>query len=503
MTAAAAPATTAGTVLAGPALNTTARVPTRALLLTLCLANFMATLDVFVVNVALRDIGTHFGGGALSNVSWILNGYAIVFGALLIPAGRLADRFGRKGVFLAGVAVFTAASVGCAASPDLWTLVAFRCLQAAGAAVLVPSSLGLVLTSLPPERVTRSVRIWAITAAVAGGTGPVAGGLLTQLDWRAIFLINLPIGLATLASAARVVPVTTGNQATRLPGPVESLLIIVTVAALSLALVKGTDWGWSDPQITTAWLVALAAGAGFSAVNRRSTAPVVDLALFRSRTFTAANAAMALTAAAMATELLGLSLFLQQSWHWSPIATGASLAPAAVTTFAASQLGPRLLPRMRPSALAGLGCAIAASGQALLVITLHATHTHNYAGAILPGWLLVGIGGGLAIPTIIGTAIADLPVHAAGSGSAVVQMSRQIGSVLGTAILVASLGAAATTDHAAPFLHVWWATTGLWLTATATVIGKRTRSWHRRTPPPQRSAAKGSPATIAIVNPPL
>ena len=124
-------------------------------------------------------------------------------------------------------------------------------------------------------------------------------------------------------------------------------------------------------------------------------------------------------------------------------------------------------------------------------------------GAILPGWLLVGIGGGLAIPTIIGTAIADLPAHAAGSGSAVVQMSRQIGSVLGTAILVASLGAAATTGPTAPFLHVWWATTGLWLTATATVIGKRTRSWHRRTPPPQRSAAKGSPATIAFVNPPL
>src|SRR5579875_3709214 len=138
------------------------------LLAILCLANFMATLDLFVVNVALRDIGTHFGGSALSNVSWVLNAYAIVFGALLIPAGRAADRFGRKGAFITGLAVFTVASLACAVAPDFWALVGFRCLQAVGAAILVPSSLGLVLTALPPERVASGVRAWAVTAAVGG-----------------------------------------------------------------------------------------------------------------------------------------------------------------------------------------------------------------------------------------------------------------------------------------------------------------------------------------------
>src|ERR1700761_3573961 len=172
---------TKSAVLPVPPVSARAGHPSRWLLVTLCLANFMAALDLFVVNVALRGIGAHFGG-PLSDAAWVLNGYAIVFGALLIPAGRAADRFGRKGVFLLGVILFTAASAACAVSPALWVLVAFRGLQAAGAAILVPSSLGLVLTTAPPDRVLRDVRVWAVSSAVAGSAGPVAGGLLAQLD---------------------------------------------------------------------------------------------------------------------------------------------------------------------------------------------------------------------------------------------------------------------------------------------------------------------------------
>ena len=159
------------------------------------LAAFMASLDVFIVNVAFNDIGRDFSGASLSELSWVLNAYAIVYAALLVPAGRMADRYGRKGGFLAGLAVFTASSAACAASAGVWWLVAFRVLQAAGAAVLTPASLGLVVASAPPERRARSVRIWAATGALAAALGPAVGGMLVEASWRWVFLVNVPVGV--------------------------------------------------------------------------------------------------------------------------------------------------------------------------------------------------------------------------------------------------------------------------------------------------------------------
>jgi MFS family permease len=200
----------------------------------LCLASFMATLDLFVVNVALKDIGREFSGQGLSNLSWILNAYAIIFGALLIPAGRMADRYGRRSAFVAGLAVFTTASLACALAPDLWALVAFRCLQAAGAAVLTPASLGLVLTALPAVRVAGGVRLWAVSAALAGAAGPVVGGLLTDASWRWIFVINIPLGLAAAAAALALIPRDSRDRATRIPDLLGSFLLVISVGAASL-----------------------------------------------------------------------------------------------------------------------------------------------------------------------------------------------------------------------------------------------------------------------------
>jgi EmrB/QacA subfamily drug resistance transporter len=427
----------------------------RWLLAILCLANFMAALDLFVVNVALQDIAAHFGG-SLANVSWVLNAYAIVFGALLIPAGRAADRFGRKGAFMFGVILFTAASAACAASPALWALVAFRCVQAAGAAILVPSSLGLVLTTTPADRVLRSVRIWAVSSAVAGSAGPVAGGLLAQADWRWIFLINVPIGLVTLASATRHIPAIARATAACVPSATATALVIVAIGAMSLGVVKGQDWGWADGRVLLSWAVALLAGAAFTVVNRRSSMPVIELALFRDRMFSGANLTMVLGAVALAMQLLGVSLFLQQTWHWSPIATGAAVAPAPLATFAAAKVASRLLPSLRPAPMAAIGFLVIAAGQVLISLSLGGAHSHDYAVAILPGWIVSGIGGGLAVPTITGLATVDLPADASATGSAVLQMARQLGSVLGTSVLVAILGTAAATGTVTAFLRAWW-----------------------------------------------
>ncbi len=461
-------------VLATPASPARAASPGRWLLATLCLANFMAALDLFVVNVALTGIGAHFGG-SLSNVSWVLNGYAIVFGALLIPAGRAADRFGRKGIFMLGVILFTAASAACAVSPALWALVAFRCVQAAGAAILVPSSLGLVLTTTAPDRVLRSVRIWAVSSAVAGSAGPVAGGLLAEADWRLIFLINLPIGLVTLVSAARHVPALARETAAHVPSPAGTALMIIAIGAMSLAVVKGQDWGWTDSRIMLSWAAALLTGAAFTVVNRRSPTPVIDLALFRDRMFSGANLAMVLGATALAMQLLGLTLFLQQSWHWSAIAAGAAIAPAPLATFAAARVAPRLLPRLRPATMAAIGFLVIAAGQVLISLSLGGTHGHDYAIAILPGWIISGLGGGLAVPTITGLATIGLPPGASATGSAVLQMARQLGSVLGTSVLVAILGSAVTAGTATSFLRAWWVCVACYVAAASAAawLGRR------------------------------
>jgi len=157
------------------------------------LAAFMASLDVFIVNVAFDDIGTDFSGATLDQLSWVLSAYAIVYAALLVPAGRIADRYGRKGGFLAGLALFTAASAACAASDGVWWLVGFRIVQAIGAAILTPASLGLVVASAPLEHRERSVRIWAATGAVAAALGPAVGGVLVEASWRWVFLVNVPV----------------------------------------------------------------------------------------------------------------------------------------------------------------------------------------------------------------------------------------------------------------------------------------------------------------------
>jgi len=218
-------------------------------LATLSLANVMALLDLFVVNVALHDIGVglHYQS-SLSDVAWVLNAYALFFGALLIPAGRFADKYGRKATFILGLAVFTVASLACAVSPDLWVLVGFRCVQAAGAAMIIPASLGLVLTTLPPDRVKRGVRVWAVSGAAAGSIGPVVGGLLTALSWRWIFIINLPIGIAAVLVTWKLIPNVRHDRTTRMPDLLGSLMIVVTIGAISLGLLNGPPGDGDRPR---------------------------------------------------------------------------------------------------------------------------------------------------------------------------------------------------------------------------------------------------------------
>jgi len=445
-----------------------------AVLVVLSLAAFMASLDLFIVNVALPDLGRDLRTPALSDLSWVLNGYAIVYAALLVPFGRLADRYGRKGGFLLGVAVFTLASAGCAASGSLELLVVFRLLQAAGAALLTPTSLGLLLTATPPAGRARAVRIWAASGAFAAAAGPALGGVLVDASWRWVFLINLPIGLIALIQAARIVPDSREVGRTPLPDLLGAAILTVAIGALALGLVKGPDWGWTSGSVLGALAVAVAATAWFWERSLHHPVPVVEAALMRVRSFGFANVTAVVFSVAFAGNLLGSVLWMQEVWGYSAVRTGFGVAvgPAMVPIFAA--VGQRLSRRLSVGAITAAGCLLFAVGMSLVGFRL--TVSPSYASVILPAMLVGGAGVGLALPTILSAATADLPPHRSATGSAVVNMSRQIGAVLGIAIFVAVVG----SPHGAPaardaFRAAWVVAAGIAVLAAVAALGMTPR----------------------------
>ncbi|HEY5858400.1 MAG TPA: MFS transporter [Aldersonia sp.] len=437
-------------------------------------AAFMASLDIFIVNVAFDAIGADFAGATLSQLSWVLNAYAIVYAALLIPAGRIADRYGRKGGFLLGLAVFTVASALCAAAEGIWWLVAFRVLQAAGAAMLTPASLGLVVASSPPEIRARSVRIWATSGALAAAFGPVVGGVLVEIDWRWVFLVNVPVGVVALIAAARYVPRSRDESVTRLPDLLGAALLALGIGALTLALVEGPDWGWSSAGVLGAVLVFVVALLGFLYRSARHPAPIIEPELIRVRAFAWSNATALLFSVPFAAALLSNILWMQQVWGYSAIKTGFAIAPGPLMVPIFAVVAHRLSERVPVGRLVAIGCALLGVGA--VVTSLLVDDTPNYATEILPGWLIGGIGVGLALPAILSSATADLPPARAATGSAVVNMSRQMGLALGVSLLVAILGTPVgySAAHAA-FQHAWWAMAAVAIAGAATAIGMTPR----------------------------
>ncbi|MEU4098425.1 MFS transporter [Streptomyces sp. NPDC026673] len=455
------------------------REPRPGLVLAVLAASvFLSALDAFVVNVALTPIGRGVGETSLSRLSWILNGYAIVYAALLVPAGRLTDRYGRKAGFLLGLGVFTLASLGAALSGDLWVLVAFRFLQAAGAAVLTPASLGLVLTTAPPAKVTRHVQIWAASGSLAAAAGPVVGGLLVQAAWQWIFLLNLPIGAVAMVMAVRLLPGGRHGADSRLPDLLGGVLLVVAIGALALGLVQGPEWGWGAAPTIGGFAVAAAALAACLLRSSRHPVPVVDLGLLRDRVFAWANIATLLFYAAFGLQLLGLTLWLQQVWHWSAIETGLGVAPGPAMVFVASALGRRIARRVPVGAVAAMGSALVALGTAWLALT--AGGRLDYVTDVLPGWLAAGVGVGLALPTMISSATSGLPRDRAATGSAIVTMAGQVGSVLGVSGLVVVLSAAGSEGPAHAFSLAWWISAGVVALSALAALGISPRASRRR-----------------------
>jgi EmrB/QacA subfamily drug resistance transporter len=405
-----------------------------------CAGVVLASLDLFIVNVALPQIGRdfHLRGGGLSDLSWVLNAYAIVYAAFLVLFGRLAERYRRERGFLLGVAVFVAASAACGAATGLPMLVAFRVLQAAGAALLTPTSLGLVLASFPPDRRQSAVRTWTAVGGVAAALGPVVGGLLVAASWRWVFFVNVPVGLLALAVGWRRLPHVPGQP---VPAPDGAGAVLVTggVGALVLGLVNGSSWTWGNGRT----IAALAAGAILLALfgvhSARHRNPLVDRSLFRLRSFTGASVIAVFFSAAFGAMLLSRVLWAQDVWHWSALTTGLAIAPGPIMVPLVSFLiAGRLTARVGAGPVIAAGSAIFAAGVAWWAATVGIRP--DYVGGMLGGMLLTGTGVGLTLPTMMATGTSSLPPHSFATGAAVVNMFRQLGLAIGVAVLIAVLG---------------------------------------------------------------
>ncbi len=290
MSDAAATANGAGPLGPVTSARRTAPSPSRVLAIA-SLGAAVAFVDATIVNIAFPSIEKSFSGVSISSLSWVLNAYNIVFAAFLVAAGRIADLLGRRRIFVFGLELFTAASVLCAVAPSAGALVAFRIVQALGAAFLVPASLALVLNAFPPERRAHGVALLSAVAAAAAGLGPSLGGILVSVaNWRLVFLVNLPIGVVAVVLARRQLIESRAPGRRRMPDMVGALLFALAIASLVLGVVKGSEWGWGSPRVLGAFAAALVLGAVFVWRCSWHRSPIIDLGLLRGRTFSAANA---------------------------------------------------------------------------------------------------------------------------------------------------------------------------------------------------------------------
>jgi EmrB/QacA subfamily drug resistance transporter len=407
-------------------------------------AVFLASLDLFIVNIAFPVIRSAFPGGGLATLSWILNGYTVAFAALLAPAGRLADRYGRRLVFLIGVAVFTVASAACALAPSVLLLVAFRVLQAAGAALVTPTSLALLLAAFPPARRAMAVSIWAAVGGAAAALGPPLGGLLAHLSWRWVFLVNVPIGVLALLAGPRVLR-ESRETGSGMPDLIGAVGLAVGVGALAWALVSAPDHGWGSPPVLIGLGVAAICLVAVVLRSVRHPVPLLDLPSLRVPTLWLSCLAMLLFTTAFGSMLFGNVLFLTGPWHQSVIVAGLWLAPGPLMVVVVSlTVGGRLVNRLGPGAVAALGGLLFAVGATIWLLRLGPAP--DYVGGLLPGQLFTGAGVGLVMPSLSGVVGLVLPPAKWGAGSSMINTARQIGTVLGTAVVVVIYGATPGLD---------------------------------------------------------
>ncbi|MFN3258248.1 MAG: DHA2 family efflux MFS transporter permease subunit [Ilumatobacter sp.] len=419
------------------------------------LAVLAAFLDTTVLFVAFPDIVASFDDVAPAQLSWVLNAYTIVFAALLVPAGKIADRVGHKRAFLVGSAVFTVGSMLCGVAPSAELLIAFRLVQAVGAATLLPSSLALILRAFPPQKVPVAVAIWGATGAVAGALGPTLGAALVEVGgWRWVFFINLPIGIATLVIGRRLLA-ESKDPSTALPAWSGVVLIIMSAGFVSLGVVQSEEWGWADGRTIGSIIAGVVLLGVFVRHQRVTSRPAVDLELFSIPNFSWGNAASMAFGVAFTAMFFSSILFLTEVWGYSILRAGFAVAPGpALVAVLAPRFG-ALAGKVGQRPLLLIGGALFAVGGLwrLVFLSVEPAYVIDY----LPSMFFTGVGVALCLPQLSSVVAQALPPNRLGVGGGVNQAIRQFGGTLGVALTIAFVGRptslAEANDH---FGLVWW-----------------------------------------------
>ncbi|MGO9820708.1 MAG: MFS transporter, partial [Solirubrobacteraceae bacterium] len=389
----------------------------------MCFALFMIMLDNTVVNVALPSIQRDLHA-TLSALEWTVNAYTLTFAVLLVTGGRLGDIFGRRRMFLFGVVVFGISSAAIGLAPSDTALVAFRAVQGIGAAFMMPATLSIITQAFPPHQRGTAIGTWAGVSALALAIGPVLGGFLTQqVSWRAIFFLNPPIAIITIAVtlfAARESRDETVSRKVDFPG-IASITIGLT--SLILALVQGNSWGWGSARIVSLFAAAAIGLVSFVIIELRSRAPMVDFGFFRSRTFLGSNLVAFIVSFAMLAQFFFLALYMQNILHYTPLQTGLRFLPATLVIIVMGPLAGRLTDRIGPRPLMTAGLLVVS---AALFIQSRLT-VHSGYGLLLPGFILMGLGMGLTMSPMSTAAMNAVDRTKAGVASGVLSMNRMVG----------------------------------------------------------------------------
>jgi EmrB/QacA subfamily drug resistance transporter len=403
-------------------------------------------LDNTVVNVALPSIQQDLGI-SISELEWVVNAYALTFGVLLLNGGKLADMLGRRSIFIAGLVIFTGASLWCGLAGGAGSLIAARTVQGVGAALMNPATLSIITATFPPRQRGTAIGIWAGVSALALAIGPLVGGLLTQdINWSWIFFINIPVGVAGVIAARLFIDETKDmslEQRLDLPGLLSSG---IGLFALTYGLIETNDHAWGSARVLSLFAIALVSLTFFVVLEMRQRIPMLDVTLFRNPTFSGANAVMFFVGLAMFGIFFYNSLFLQRVLGYGAIKTGATFLPMTLLIIFVAPAAGRLSDRIGARWLIGAGMVLL-SASLLLFATLDADSSW---WNILPGLLVGGFGMAIVMAPTTATAMSAVPVDKAGVGSAVINSARQVGGSLGIAIMGALVATAVSVTPFSP-----------------------------------------------------
>jgi EmrB/QacA subfamily drug resistance transporter len=417
---------------ASPA-GTRSRVSPNAVLALVAVAQFMVVLDATVVNVALPTIKRDLGFSEQS-LSWVLNAYTLVFGGFLLLGGRLADRRGRRRVFMTGIALFSGASLICGLAQSETMLLLARGLQGLGGALASPAALSIILTTFAEgtER-NRALAVWGAIAGAGGAVGLLLGGVIVEvLTWPWVFFVNVPIGAAVVALAPRIVPESRTESALGGYDIEGAVTITGGTIALVFTLIKAESWGWGSGRTLAGFAVAVALIGAFLAIEHRHENPLVPLRIFANRSLAAADATFLLVAAGLFGMFFFCTLYLQQVLGYSALKTGVAYLPLTLTLIGASALAARLVDRFTPKPVLVTGLLIATAG--FVVLTGVSGHG-DYASHVLPAMVALGVGLGMAFVPITIAATTGVAAEDSGLASGLLNTTQQVGGSLGLAIL--------------------------------------------------------------------